>query len=168
MKMHQCEKLIEMVTSGNRDIFENMTSLDNRELWHTVIQLMFSIDTSLHFEILKKFTSLVKPHLLFNANSLGHRLLLMQILVKCSQYYWELIPFSTCQKVAQECSDYRSSCEKSQRKMGPDLALEQIGLILMIVRPMVAMATEVFPSGKQLLQDLDANLDRWKLLLDDD
>lgn len=159
-KIPACEKAVEIITNDDVGLFEHIPEADGRELWSFVFDLIISTDANVHFEILDKFTGLVYPQNIFHRGNKHHRQLLMQIIVKCSSVSYSTRSF---QEILEQ-SRHVASLNHKETIGDENIAKEQLGFMLFVARPMIAMLGVLIPSQQTLLINIESNINRLKHL----
>ena len=82
METHHCAESIMILTKEDCNLFSNLSTNDYKIMWNLIIQLILSTDMAKHFDIINQFNE-INDLGNFNINNQIHRLLLLQLIIKC-------------------------------------------------------------------------------------
>jgi GAF domain-containing protein len=166
MEMHHCEQTMHVITKAEQNIFEHVPEDQQSLLWQMIISLILGTDMGQHFELCSKMSRIVFPQNMLNPQSPQHRLLLAQIVLKCTDAAATTRVFSVNERWAREVI---VNTHKKTRGSRPDsienrivTAKGQVGFILLVANPLFRVLVEVLPQAIPLLRQLRGNLHRWK------
>ena len=170
LEMHHCEVTIGVISKEEQNIFENIESDQSVQLWQMIISLILATDMAQHFEILNMFKALVYPQNMLNLTNSMHKLLLMQIILKCSDVA------HTC-RLMQVDEDFAIKAGKLFHGIGLNedninedekksdnvkRAKYMMAFIILISRPLFLVLAEAVPGARSAFDQLEGNLEEWK------
>lgn len=171
MEMHHCEQTINIISQAEQNIFENVEPEQQAILWQTIISLILGTDMAKHFELVNKYSALVYPQNMLNLQIPAHKLLLEQMIIKMGDASAACRLFQINDRWSRTA--YKSSLPEEERKaIGQNrfkddvfllIAEQQVGFINIISRPILRGLVEVAKSAKPALDQMEGNLNEWKL-----
>lgn len=97
-KIDMCANFLRVLCADESNLLSKFSSSQSKDILETIINLILSLDMSLHFTILNDFMSLLKSGEFDIEKSPIHKLLLMKIVVKCADLSPLARPFDTAEK----------------------------------------------------------------------
>lgn len=168
LEMHHCEVTISVISKEEQNIFENIENDQSVQLWQMIISLILATDMAQHFEILNKFKALVYPQNMLNLANSQHKLLLMQIILKCSDVAHSCrlmtIDEDFAKKVGKLYYDIDFDDENDGEKVTQNvkIAKNMVGFTLIFSRPLFLVLAEAVPGARSAFDQLEGNLEEWK------
>ena len=168
LEMHHCEVTISVISKEEQNIFENIENDQSVQLWQMIISLILATDMAQHFEILNKFKALVYPQNMLNLANSQHKLLLMQIILKCSDVAHSCrlmtIDEDFAKKVGKLYYDIDFDDENDGEKITQNvkIAKNMVGFTLIFSRPLFLVLAEAVPGARSAFDQLEGNLEEWK------
>jgi hypothetical protein len=117
METHHCTIAIDVMSRDECNLFEALSADDNRKIWTLAISLILATDMARHFELLKTFNTLHDSQA-FTMDNPDHRVLLMQLVLKCGDISNVAQPFDLAGKGAM--SFVRSSSNRGTKVAAPN------------------------------------------------
>jgi GAF domain-containing protein len=97
METHHCEVAIETMSKAESNVFASLKGQDYKAMWSLIIHLILITDMAKHFEFLKMVNALLDEGPL-DLSTPEHRLILMQLLLKCGDVSNVSRPFELADK----------------------------------------------------------------------
>ena len=97
METHHCSVSIGVLSKPQNNLFESLLPAEYKKMWTTIIQLILATDMAKHFELLKQFNQL-KDDNQYTMENEEHRLLTMQLVLKCGDISNVSRPFELADK----------------------------------------------------------------------
>jgi hypothetical protein len=97
METHHCSISIQCMAKEDCNIFSSLQPRDFKQMWTLLINLILITDMAKHFEFLKAVTAVLDERP-FDMNNYDHRVMLMQLLLKCGDVSNVSRPFELADK----------------------------------------------------------------------
>ena len=173
METHHCSVAINIISRDECNLFSSLSSTENKNMWTYIIQLILSTDMAKHFDILKELNTLIDDKQ-FSMGVPEHRLLLLQVLLKCSDISNVARPFELADKWCDVlCEEFfrQGDLEKASGmefssalndREHLDKPKSQIGFYQFVCLPLFQAMAKVVPRLDCNVNQLLSNLEQWK------
>ena len=173
METHHCTISIGVISKEETNIFEAFTGDDYRKMWNLFIQLILATDMAKHFDLLKQFNAL-KDDETFTMEKLEHRLLLMQLVLKCADVSNVSRPFDLADKWCDvlceeffrqgdlEMANGMEYTSPLNDRAHLDKPKSQIGFYTFVCLPLYQATARGIPALQINVDQVQSNLARWK------
>jgi GAF domain-containing protein len=173
METHHCAVSIGILAKPQCNLFSELDPHEFKTMWTTIIQLILATDMARHFELVKLMNSLVDSGE-FALTVPEHRILLMEIILKCGDISNVARPFELadkwCDVLCEEFfrqGDLESACGMEYTSPLNDRAhldkpKSQIGFYTFVCLPLFQVCARVAPILDCNVKQVEANLATWK------
>jgi len=174
METHHCAIAIDIMSKDSNNLFYTLTAEHYKKMWNLVLSLILSTDMAKHFEIIKEFDRICDSNS-FDITNDYHRVILMEMLLKCS----DISNVSRPYELASKWCDFL--CEEFFRQgdlehttgmeyTSPlndrdhlDKPKSQIGFYNFVCLPLFKSITKAVPQLSVNVEQIEYNLNQWKL-----
>ncbi|KAH0794336.1 3'5'-cyclic nucleotide phosphodiesterase family protein [Histomonas meleagridis] len=174
METHHCQTSIDIISKEECNIFINLSPNEYSQIWSEIIRMILATDMARHFDILKSFDAMLDAKI-FDMENLEHRILLMQMLLKCGDISNVSRPFNLADKWCDVL------CEEFFRQGDLELAngmeyssplndrahldkpKSQIGFYRSVCLPLFESTAKLLPELQCNVEQIESNLEKWKL-----
>lgn len=173
METHHCQIANEVITKEENNIFAIFSPEEYKRMWNLVFSLILATDMAKHFTIIKEFTTLKEDNT-FSMKNPEHRLLLLQIILKCADISNVSRPFKLADKWCDVlCEEFfrQGDLEKANGmeftspnndREHLDKPKSQIGFYTFVCLPLFQTAAKAIPALQVNVEQVEANLAIWK------
>ncbi|OHS96011.1 3'5'-cyclic nucleotide phosphodiesterase family protein [Tritrichomonas foetus] len=173
METHHCSISIDVISKEECNIFEYFTGDDYRKMWSLVINLILATDMARHFDLLKQFNAL-KDEDTFSMENPEHRLLIMQLVLKCGDVSNVSRPFELADKWCDvlceeffrqgdlEMANGMEYTSPLNDRAHLDKPKSQIGFYTFVCLPLYQTTARGIPELKCNVEQVQSNLEKWK------
>jgi hypothetical protein len=173
METHHCTIAIQILSKDECNLFEFLTQDDYRRIWSLILSLILATDMARHFEILQTFNGLYESRE-FNVDEPSHRLLLLQLILKCGDISNVARPFELADKWCDVlCEEFfrqgdleaASGMEYTSPlndRSHLDKPKSQIGFYTFVCLPLFQAAAKAVPSLIRNVTQVESNLRIWR------
>jgi GAF domain-containing protein len=177
MEMHHCAVSIGVLAKAECNIFAGFGPEESKSLWVLIIGLILATDMAKHFDLLKKLTEL-KDKDEFDMENTEHRLLAMQLILKCGDISNVSRPFELadkwCDVLCEEFfrqGDLESAAGMEYTSPLNDRAhldkpKSQIGFYSFVCLPLFQAVARICPELEVNVEQVKGNLAVWKLAIE--
>jgi hypothetical protein len=173
METHHCTVSIGIITKPQCNVFHMFSGSDYKKIWTLLIQLILITDMAKHFEFLKALGAELDKGPLDMENE-NHRLMLMQVMLKCGDISNVARPFELankwCDVLCEEFfrqgdlemangMEYTSPLNDREHLDKPK---SQIGFYTFVCLPLFQVAARALPDLKVNVDQVQSNLAVWK------
>ena len=172
METHHCQISIKIISKEECNIFSNLSTEDYKKIWSLIISLILATDMAKHFEILKIINGYLDSSTLIYSNQ-DHKLLLMQLLLKCSDISNAARPFHIADKWTDVlCEEFFKQGDLEQAngmeytsplndRAHLDKPKSQIGFYNYVCLPLFQTIAKAFPNLNINVKQIQSNLKKW-------
>jgi hypothetical protein len=173
LETHHCTVSIGVMAKEHCNLFHSFSVVDYKRMWTLVIQLILITDMAKHFEFVKNLNAqLEKGPLDLEDND--HRLMLMQVMLKCGDISNVSRPFELadkwCDVLCEEFfrqgdlemasgMEYTSPLNDREHLDKPK---SQIGFYTFVCLPLYVVAARALPPLQANVDQVQSNLATWK------
>lgn len=173
METHHCQVAINVISKEETNLLEVFTPEEYKKMWTLIISLILSTDMARHFDIINKFNEL-KDTESFTMSNNEHRILLMQIILKCADISNVARPFELADKWCDVlCEEFfrQGDLERANGmeftspnndREHLDKPKSQIGFYTFVCLPLFQTAARGIPALQCNVDQVSSNLNRWK------
>ena len=173
METHHCQVAINVISKEETNIFEIFQKDEYKKMWGLIISLILSTDMARHFDIINTFNNL-KDTESFNMTITEHRILIMQIILKCADISNVARPFELADKWCDVlCEEFfrQGDLERANGmeftspnndREHLDKPKSQIGFYTFVCLPLFQTAARAIPALQCNVDQVSSNLNRWK------
>lgn len=173
METHHCSVSIGIISKQENNIFSSLSSLEYKQMWTLIIQLILITDMAKHFDFLKAANAELDNGPL-DTQKPEHRLILMQAILKCGDISNVSRPFKLADKWCDVlCEEFfrQGDLEMAQgmEYTSPlndrehlDKPKSQIGFYTFVCLPLFQLAARAAPPLKCNVDQIESNLAVWK------
>ncbi|OHS94792.1 3'5'-cyclic nucleotide phosphodiesterase family protein [Tritrichomonas foetus] len=173
METHHCSMAINIISKDECNIFSSLSSIENKNMWTFIIALILATDMAKHFDILKEFNTIMDNHS-YSLDNPDHRVLLLQVLLKCSDVSNVARPFELADRWCDVlCEEFfrQGDLEKASGmeftsalndREHLDKPKSQIGFYQFVCLPLFQTMAKACPKLECNVEQLLSNLEQWK------
>jgi putative methionine-R-sulfoxide reductase with GAF domain len=173
METHHCTVTIGIMSKEHANLFHSFQGTDYRKMWTLLIQLILITDMAKHFGFLKQMGAALDEGPLDLQNE-EHRLMLMQVILKCGDISNVSRPFELadkwCDVLCEEFfrqgdlemangMEYTSPLNDREHLDKPK---SQIGFYTFVCLPLYQLAARAIPPLRANVDQVQSNLGTWK------
>ena len=173
METHHCAVSIGIVSKEESNIFASLNANDYKTMWTLVIQLILITDMAKHFNFLKELNAELDNGPLDLENQ-KHRLMLMQVILKCADISNVSRPFELADKWCDvlceeffrqgdlEMANGMEYTSPNNDREHLDKPKSQIGFYTFVCLPLYQCAARAMPLLQKNVDQIQSNLAVWK------
>ena len=173
METHHCSVAIEVISKEPCNLFSELDSIEYKNMWSLIIQLILITDMAKHFDFLKALNADLDKGPLDNTNP-EDRMKMMQCILKCSDISNVSRPFELadkwCDVLCEEFfrqgdlemasgMEYTSPLNDREHLDKPK---SQIGFYTFVCLPLYETSARLFPQLQVNVDQVKSNLAIWK------
>ena len=173
METHHCTVSIAIISKDECNVFESLGPDDYKKMWTLVISLILATDMARHFDLLKQFNGLFDSEQ-FSLDDPEHRLLLMQLVLKCGDISNVSRPFELADKWCDvlceeffrqgdlEMANGMEYTSPLNDRSHLDKPKSQIGFYTFVCLPLFQATAKAIPALECNVNQVQSNLAVWK------
>ena len=173
METHHCTVSIAIISKDECNLFESLSADDYKKMWTLVISLILATDMARHFDLLKQFNALYDSEQ-FTLDDPEHRLLLMQLVLKCGDISNVSRPFELADKWCDvlceeffrqgdlEMANGMEYTSPLNDRSHLDKPKSQIGFYTFVCLPLFQATAKAIPALECNVNQVQSNLAVWK------
>jgi hypothetical protein len=173
METHHCTIAIDVISRDECNVFEVLDADDVRKMWTLVISLILATDMARHFDLLKTMNTLHDTQK-FTLDNPEHRILLMQLILKCGDISNVSRPFDLADKWCDvlceeffrqgdlEMANGMEYTSPLNDRSTLDKPKSQIGFYTFVCLPLFQTTARAVPELLCNVRQVEANLAVWK------
>lgn len=174
METHHCAIAIDVISKEETNIFSSLNPAEYKKLWTLIIDLILITDMAKHFAIVKEVNALHDEGMWDPNNNPKHKLILMQLILKCGDISNVSRPFELADKWCDVlCEEFfrQGDLEMAQgMQYTSDLndrahlnkPKSQIGFYMFVCLPLYTVCARCIPSLQVNVDQINSNLAIWK------
>ena len=173
METHHCSVAIEIMAKEECNIFDSLDSTKLKEIWNLIISLILITDMIKHNDFIAKVNDMLSKGS-FDYKNPEHRLILMQLILKCADISNVSRPFEIANKWCDVlCEEFfrQGDLEKTKGmeytsplndRAHLDKPKSQIGFYTFVCLPLYQTTAKAIPMLKVNAEQVTSNLAVWK------
>ena len=162
LESQHCSVLITVLSKDDCNLFKGLPEGELKKAWNDMIQMILATDMARHFDIVGEFEKISGS---FNIDDPEHRLMLMKLLIKCSDLSLAAKSGATlksCESIADEFF------EQGDRKQAPNMKPRGRDLKCLhafmtdICLPLYEVVAKVVPALEPTAAAVRSNVENWE------
>lgn len=177
LEMKHCEVTITIMSNDQCNILSELSLMNFKTVWNSIIQLILATDMAKHFDIVNDFNALLNNK--FDINKPDTKILMMQMLIKAGDISNCSRPFDVADKWTDFlCEEFfhQGDLEKAKGmeytsenndREHLDKPKSQIGFYTSVCLPLFQAIAKVLPHLQLNANQVESNLMQWKRTAED-
>jgi len=173
MEMHHCQVSIRTISKEECNLFSELDAADYKSIWTQIIHLILTTDMAKHHQALQTANEIMDKGNI-DLNNPSHRLIMMELVLKCGDISNVSRPFDLADKWADVlCEEFfrQGDLEKTKgmEYSSPlndrehlDKPKSQIGFYTYVCLPLFKTAARAMPELIANYNQIESNLQEWK------